>query len=128
MGVTRKLPQIVKKGYLLPYNNYNNRIATSRFVQDIPLEKNHPTYKTIKRIEHNLSKVTCPKLILGGGKDFCFNNHFYNRWREIYPTAKLITLKKLVTLSLKTKKKRFFAKLSAFINSHRAESFSKIND
>ena len=87
MAVTKKLSPLIKEGYLLPYNNYENRIATSRFVQDIPMEKNHPSYGTIKTIEENLKNVTCPKLILWGGQDFCFNDHFFNRWKEIYPKA-----------------------------------------
>ena len=27
------------------------------------------------------------KLIVWGGRDFCFNDYFYNRWLEIYPEA-----------------------------------------
>ena len=27
-------------------------------------------------------------LILWGGKDFCFNDHFYNEWRRRFPNAR----------------------------------------
>lgn len=90
MAVNKKMNKTVKKGFLLPYNNYKNRIATSRFVEDIPMGPKHPSYKTLEKIEKGLDKVECPKLILWGKKDFCFNDYFLNRWKEIYPEAKVI--------------------------------------
>jgi len=35
----------------------------------------------------SLSQHKCPKLVLWGKKDFCFNDIFLNRWKEIYPEA-----------------------------------------
>jgi len=87
MTTERKLPRAIKKGYLLPYNSWDNRIAVSRFVQDIPMEKEHPTYKTLSDIESRLKTLPQNKLILWGGKDFCFNQHFFERWVSIYPEA-----------------------------------------
>ena len=43
MAVEKPLPKEIKQGYLLPYNNYQNRIATARFVKDIPMKESHPT-------------------------------------------------------------------------------------
>jgi len=88
MAVKRPLSKLVKKGFLLPYNNYQNRIATARFVKDIPMSKKHPTWSILKNIEKNLHKIKAEKLILWGGKDFCFNDSFYKKWLEVYPEAK----------------------------------------
>ncbi|MCH7808573.1 MAG: alpha/beta fold hydrolase, partial [Planctomycetes bacterium] len=41
----------VKRGYLLPYNCYANRIAILRFVRDIPLRSKVPSHAVLKRIE-----------------------------------------------------------------------------
>lgn len=87
MASEKKLSSTIKKGYLLPYNNYRNRIATAKFVKDIPLSKNHRSYKTLEVIENNLNKMKCPIMVLWGKKDFCFNDHFLDRWKEIYPEA-----------------------------------------
>ncbi|CBW26302.1 putative haloalkane dehalogenase [Halobacteriovorax marinus SJ] len=87
MATSKGLSQVVKEGYLLPYNNYENRIATARFVRDIPMDDQHPSWSTLKNIENNLSTLECPKLILWGEKDFCFNMQFFKRWTEIYPKA-----------------------------------------
>jgi haloalkane dehalogenase len=36
MTTEKKLPGVIKKGYLLPYDSWDSRIAVARFVQDIP--------------------------------------------------------------------------------------------
>lgn len=87
MTTTQRLPRFVKKAYIAPYNNWNNRIAVARFVQDIPMEEEHPTYQVMSQIEAKIPSIKIPKLILWGGKDFCFNRHFFNRWLEFYPEA-----------------------------------------
>lgn len=84
----RSLSADEKMGYLFPYDSWSNRVAVHRFVQDIPLEKRHPTRPTLAEIESKLGLLASrPKLILWGGRDFCFNDHFLARWQRIYPRA-----------------------------------------
>lgn len=85
MTTEKTLPKIVKEGYLLPYNSWENRVAVSRFVQDIPMDSDHPSYQTLKDIQDKLPGLHHPKLILWGGKDFCFDRHFFEKWISIYP-------------------------------------------
>lgn len=87
MTTKKRLGKEVKKAYLLPYNSYENRIAVSRFVEDIPLEENHPSREILEQIESKLGEINLPTLILWGGRDFCFHQGFYKRWREIFPQA-----------------------------------------
>lgn len=94
MAAKKTLPKLVKKGYLYPYNNYQNRIATARFVRDIPMNKEHPSFSTLQEIEEKLVTLKCPKLILWGEKDFCFNGHFLKRWEGLYPQAKVVRFPK----------------------------------
>ncbi len=85
-----KMTEDVKAGLLLPYNNYANRIANLRFVQDIPLSENDKSYKVVKSIEERLGLFkNHPMLILWGAKDFCFNNVFLERWKEYFPGARV---------------------------------------
>lgn len=85
MTTTKSLTSEVKKGYLLPYNSWENRIGVARFVQDIPMEAQHKTYPLLSEIESKLPSLKHPKLILWGGRDFCFDQSFFERWLEIYP-------------------------------------------
>lgn len=89
MATAKGLSQETKKGLILPYNNFHNRVALAKFVQDIPMNKNHPSYQTLLDIEQKLHLIKSPKLLLWGMKDFCFHEGFLKRWREIYPEAQV---------------------------------------
>lgn len=88
MSVTRPLPDAVKRGFLFPYDSWANRIATHRFVVDIPTGKNHPSDAALAEIERQLPALReKPVRILWGGRDFCFNRHYYDRWTQLVPQA-----------------------------------------
>lgn len=88
MAVETPMEPLVRQGYLLPYGNWHDRIATLRFVQDIPLHPLHPTYQVIDRIDQGLHLFKhTPKLILWGAKDWCFDDHFLQGWRARFPDA-----------------------------------------
>ena len=76
--------------YLLPYDSWKNRVALYRFVKDIPLDEKHPSYTTLYSIEKRLSDLEQNNtriMVLWGGGDFCFNDHFYQQWQLIFPNA-----------------------------------------
>lgn len=90
MAVEKRLSAETVKGYLAPYNNWKNRVAIARFVQDIPMHENHRSYVRLEEIENRLPLLRnrkIPLLILWGGKDFCFNDHFYKEWKRRFPQA-----------------------------------------
>jgi pimeloyl-ACP methyl ester carboxylesterase len=91
MATSKTLSPIIKKGFILPYHNFESRIATAKFVQDIPMNDKHPTYQTLKAIEEKLPGLKSPLLILWGAKDFCFNMSFQKRWLSIFPNARAVT-------------------------------------
>lgn len=91
MASTTKLSPIIKKGFVLPYHDFKSRIATAKFVQDIPMKESHPTYKTLQGIEEKLKSLNVPVLLLWGEKDFCFTMNFQKRWKDIFPNARAIT-------------------------------------
>jgi pimeloyl-ACP methyl ester carboxylesterase len=86
----RALSADEKRGYLLPYDSWANRVAVSAFVQDIPMSPSHRTWKTLAEVERGLGQFRDrPALIVWGGQDFCFNDSFLARWREELPQAKV---------------------------------------
>ena len=94
MSVTKKMSRSIKEGYLLPYNSWKNRIATWRFVQDIPLCSCHKSYDRLEQIDQKLSKLADkPMQIIWGGKDFCFDDSFYHEWVSRFPNAEADYLK-----------------------------------
>lgn len=91
MATTKGLSPLVKKGFIFPYQDYQSRIATAKFVQDIPMDELHPTYQTLKSIEEKLPTIKAPVLLLWGEKDFCFTMNFQKRWKEIFPLAHTVS-------------------------------------
>lgn len=91
MASKKGLSPLVKKGFILPYHDYKSRIATAKFVQDIPMSANHPTYQTLAAIEERLPTIKAPLLILWGEKDFCFTMSFQKKWKDIFPHARAVT-------------------------------------
>ena len=88
MAVTQPLTRDVKRGFLYPYDNWANRIATHRFVLDIPTGQGGPSDRALAEVERMLPLLReRPVRILWGGQDFCFNYHYYNRWRVVLPGA-----------------------------------------
>ena len=85
-----RMTEEVRAGYLAPYDNFANRVANLRFVQDIPMSPDSPSYYVIQHIEENLKLFReHPVQIIWGAHDFVFNDHFLKRWQEIFPQAEV---------------------------------------
>ncbi len=85
----------VRDGYLAPYRTPEDRLGQLRFVQDIPMTPDVPSYPVVQDIESKLGQFRShPILLIWGMKDFCFNEHFLKRWKEIFPDAEVQELKK----------------------------------
>jgi len=85
---SRRLSPSERRGYLFPYDTWSNRIGVHQFVRDIPLEAGHASRRTLEETAEGLPRLAAhEKLILWGGRDFCFDAGFLARWREIYPEA-----------------------------------------
>ena len=78
----------VKAGLVFPYNSWENRIATLKFVEDIPLKPTHPSYDALVAVEEGLNRLKDkPMLICWGEKDFCFTPNFRKEWEQRFPDA-----------------------------------------
>ena len=52
-----RMTDSVKRGYLLPYDSWANRIAIHRFVQDIPLAPGDPAFATVQGVSDQLGRL-----------------------------------------------------------------------
>ncbi len=92
MASKKGLNREVSAAFRAPYNNWANRIATLRFVQDIPLNSRHTSYATAKWVEDHLHILkNVPKLICWGEKDFVFDRYFLAEWKNRFPEAQVHT-------------------------------------
>ena len=82
----------VRAAYCAPYNSWATRIATLRFVQDIPLKPGDPSYAPARWIDDHLHQLRdTPMLICWGAGDFVFDATFLNEWRRRFPAAEVHT-------------------------------------
>lgn len=76
----------VRDGYLAPYCDWDSRIATLRFVQDIPLRPGAPGFELVQRTAERLPSLQrLPLKIWWGGRDFVFDDHFLAEWKRRLP-------------------------------------------
>lgn len=93
VGTTSKLmDQPLRDAYCAPYDNWDNRIATLRFVQDIPLEPTDRAYNLISQSQAALEAGVfkeVPALICWGMRDFVFDKDYLEKWIEYLPHAEV---------------------------------------
>jgi len=85
-----RMTPAVRRGYLAPYDSFANRIATLRFVQDIPLSPGHPSWPELARIEASLPQLgELPICLIWGGQDWCFTTEHLERFKRVWPQAQV---------------------------------------
>lgn len=78
----------VRRGYLLPYDTPNHRIAVLCFVRDIPFTPRVPSHRVFQEIESGLAQFRDrPMAIFWGMRDFCFTPKFLGEWVRRFPEA-----------------------------------------
>jgi pimeloyl-ACP methyl ester carboxylesterase len=89
MAPRKRLSLKVRNAMVAPYNSVKNRLATLKFVQDIPVTPDDPSYETVKQVDENLHLLKkIPKLICWGRHDFVFDLDYYEEWRRRFPDAR----------------------------------------
>ena len=80
----------IRQAYKLPYDSPENRIATLRFVQDIPLSEKDAGFDILNNTAERLHLLRDkPCLIAWGERDFVFDAPFLNKWLEYFPEAEV---------------------------------------
>ncbi len=84
------MPAEIRRLYRLPYDSWRNRIATLRFVQDIPLVPGDPSFRLVSETEGGLNLLASrPMAIFWGELDFVFDRTFLAEWQRRFPKAEV---------------------------------------
>jgi cis-3-alkyl-4-acyloxetan-2-one decarboxylase len=112
-GLSKK----VKKGLVAPYNSWKNRVATLKFVQDIPIDKKDRSFDMVEHVDKNLKKLDASQLMfLWGAKDFVFDLAFLNEFRRRFSGAKTRVFHDAGHYLFEDKKKETMDEIKAFLN------------
>ncbi|MBU5614005.1 alpha/beta fold hydrolase [Geomonas azotofigens] len=84
------MSQELMHAYRAPYDSWQNRIATLRFVQDIPLAPGDRGYDLVSEIANGLDRFRdLPMAIFWGELDFVFDTTFLAEWQRRFPKAQV---------------------------------------
>jgi haloalkane dehalogenase len=84
------MPRELRRAYRLPYDSWQNRIATLRFVQDIPLLPGDRSYDLVSGTDQGIAAFRAlPMAIFWGEKDFVFDRTFLAEWKRRFPKAEV---------------------------------------
>jgi haloalkane dehalogenase len=90
LATANGLPRDVRKAYRAPYDSWKSRIATLRFVQDIPLRPGDRSYGLAKWVDERLEQLRQRPVFIGWGeRDFVFDLRFLAEWRRRLPDAEV---------------------------------------
>lgn len=90
VGVENRMPGDVRRAYVAPYDSWANRIATSRFVQDIPLGEGDAAWPLVEAMGRKLPEYADRPAFIGWGlRDFVFDKHFLEGFTRALPDAEV---------------------------------------
>jgi cis-3-alkyl-4-acyloxetan-2-one decarboxylase len=82
------MPRELQRAYRSPYDSWANRIATLRFVQDIPLAPGDRNFALVSEVAAGLEQFRdLPISIFWGELDFVFDPTFLAEWIRRFPKA-----------------------------------------
>jgi haloalkane dehalogenase len=85
-----RMNSAVRAGLLAPYDTWWNRQAIYRFIEDIPMSPDHPSYGTLTEIEESLPRFKAlPWMFIWGMQDWCFKPQFLERFLDFFPKAEV---------------------------------------
>jgi haloalkane dehalogenase len=109
----------VRAGLLSPYNSRRNRLATLRFVQDIPLSPADPGYDIVAQVDRGLHRLAAkPMLVCWGERDFVFDRDYLAEWRRRFPSAEVHSFPDAGHYVLEDVPDRVLPLLKAFLKRH----------
>lgn len=92
-GVRRRMPADERRALVAPYDSWAHRIATLRFVQDIPLSPADPSWALVEESGKRLHEFADRPAFIGWGlRDFVFDRHFLDVFVRELPKAEVLRL------------------------------------
>lgn len=90
VGVSTRMPSAVRDAYVAPYDSWAHRIATLRFVQDIPLGPGDRAWPLVEAMGRQLHAYADRPAFIGWGlRDFVFDRHCLDAFSAALPQAEV---------------------------------------
>ncbi|NIJ70115.1 alpha/beta fold hydrolase [Xanthomonas sp. 60] len=118
-GVARAMPAEVRRAYVAPYDSWDNRISTIRFMQDIPLSPADAAWPLLERAGKALPSFADRPAFIGWGlRDFVFDHHFLAGFRAALPAAQVHAFEDAGHYVLEDKHEVLVPQIRAFLDAN----------
>ena len=118
-GVERRMPRDVRRAYVAPYDNWQHRISTIRFMQDIPLSDKDRAWPLVAESGRHLHEYADRPAFIGWGlKDFVFDRDFLDGFRTALPQAEVMAFDDAGHYVLEDKHEVLVPAIRRFLESH----------
>ncbi len=86
VGHRSRFTGAVKQGYFAPYGSWAHRQVIRRFIEEIPIERDHPNRALLETLDSGLHQLLDrPHLVCWGIQDPVFHPGYLEGWRERLP-------------------------------------------
>lgn len=117
VGVEKRMPADVRRAYVAPYDSWDNRIATLRFVQDIPLSERDAAWPLVAAAGKRLPGFADRPALIGWGlRDFVFDKHCLQGFTDALPQAEVMPFDDAGHYVLEDKHKVLVPAIRAFLD------------
>ena len=117
VGVGKRMPADVRRAYVAPYDSWDNRIATLRFVQDIPLSERDAAWPLVAGAGRRLHEFAERPAFIGWGlRDFVFDKHCLQGFTDALPQAEVMAFDDAGHYVLEDKHKVLVPAIRAFLD------------
>ncbi len=119
LAVKKPMPAAERRAFTAPYDSWAHRIATLRFVQDIPLSATDPAWATVSELGQRLGEFAhTPALLLWGMQDFVFDHTCLREFRRAWPQARAVEYAEAGHYVLEDARAEVLAEVAAFLQAH----------
>jgi haloalkane dehalogenase len=119
LAVKKPMPAAERRAFTAPYDSWAHRIATLRFVQDIPLSAADPAWATVSELGQRLGEFAhTPALLLWGMQDFVFDHTCLREFRRAWPQARAVEYAEAGHYVLEDARAEVLAEVAAFLQAH----------
>ena len=119
LGVENAMPAEVRRAYVAPYDSWDHRIATVRFMQDIPLGPADRAWPLLEAAGQALPGFADRPAFIGWGlKDFVFDRHFLDGFRAALPEAQVHAFADAGHYVLEDKAAELVPAIRSFLDAH----------
>jgi pimeloyl-ACP methyl ester carboxylesterase len=114
-----RMTPAVRRGYLAPYHDWATRIATLRFVEDIPLAPHDASWPALLEVERGLARLASkPACLIWGEKDWCFTPAYRRGFEQRLPQARVHKAERAGHYVLEDAREQVLEWIEAFLRDH----------